>query len=167
MQWETILWDKLDCNPIVPQENSRRHGVESVFQESGEGRLCHSWVKPNKKARIREKSNKVVAQTDGYNCKPDWVVMSVFLSPSISRTGASIFRFTKPVLLLQETHIWMQGGWVMARTIDHPNYVDKQFPVQIPAWSPHGCTTLRESNSTFLSFNALIWKIGTITGPIV
>ena len=44
----------------------------------------------------------------------------------------------------------------MARTIDHPNYGDKQFPVQIPAWSPHGCTTLRESNSTFLSFNALI-----------
>lgn len=44
----------------------------------------------------------------------------------------------------------------MARTIDHPNYGDKQFPVQIPAWSPHGYTTFRESNSTFLSFSALI-----------
>lgn len=127
MRWEAILWDKLDCNPIVPREN-RRCCIESVFQEFREGRLYHSWVKLNQKARITEKSNEVLAQTDGFKCKPDCVAMSVFLSTRSSETGASVCRFMKPTLLLQETYSCMHGDWATSHGTDHLNYGDKSSP---------------------------------------
>lgn len=156
-----ILWYNLEYHQIVPWENSRRHLCCQQFRNlrRADYKIPERRMKPKQKARTKERSHEVIAQTDEFKQEPKCVIMSIFLPISSFETGTSIYK--DKFAVTGNTQLNVQRS--RDSSVDHPNCgYKKQLSFQNPTWQPNSCTILGESNLPSLSLSFLICRKGTL-----